>query len=193
MDRLRASLGVGGDKAKSTAPPASDASLSSVSQREVADSTVVDGSPRGAATASAAAKVSFSLLLATCGRWLWLELLEDGLVRREQLQLIHAMSQAIDGPDVKLTHRQFDWPIASHPHLPKDLGAARQSVAGQAMRLVKDAGAEGLIVLGSESAQYLAEGPLQQRAQIPATLEMLRDPSLKKLAWQVLKPLKATP
>lgn len=131
---------------------------------------------------------TFQLLLATAGRWLWVEALPDGLVRREQLQLIQAMARALDGPAVKVAHRQFDWPMADHPHLPRDLESARQSVHGQIQRLAREANATGLVVLGGEAQRYLTELPGLLSLNIPATVAMLDDPGCKRQAWQILKP-----
>ena len=50
-----------------------------------------------------------SLLLVTSGDVLWIEELEDQLLRQEQLQLITAMARAIRGASVRCAH-QFDWP-----------------------------------------------------------------------------------
>ena len=51
-----------------------------------------------------------SLLLVTSGDVLWIEVLEDQLLRQEQLQLIAAMARAIRGASVRCAHQQFDWP-----------------------------------------------------------------------------------
>ena len=50
------------------------------------------------------------LLLVTSGDVLWVEVLEDLLLRQEQLQLVAAMARAIRGMSVRCEHQQFDWP-----------------------------------------------------------------------------------
>jgi len=136
---------------------------------------------------------SFSLLMATAGRWLWLEALEDALIRKEQLQLIQAMARALDGHSVALNHRQFDWPMSNHPHLPKDIESARQSVAGQVQRLAQESKAVGVVVLGADTAEYLTAVSGLERLELPSSIAMLREPALKAQAWEAMKPWVAVP
>ena len=62
--------------------------------------------------------VAFHLLLVSAGEWLWVESLEDGLLHKEQLALVHNMAIAVSDASADLVHRQFVWPMADHPHLP---------------------------------------------------------------------------
>ena len=132
--------------------------------------------------------VSFSLLMVTAGRWLWLETIEDGLIRQEQLQLIQAMARALDGPSVNVSRRQLDWPLSKHPHLPQDIEAARQTVAGQVQRLAQEAKIAGVMVLGSATFPYLNAVAGLELVELPSTLAMLREPELKAQAWAVMRP-----
>lgn len=140
------------------------------------------------ASVSAEDTPQFHLLIATAGRWLWVEALDDGLLRREQLQLVQAMARALAGPTATLSHRQFDWPLADHPHLPRDSGAARQSVAGQLQRLAQEHDARGLIILGDRARGLLLAPAGMTVVESPSTAEMLAMPTTKRDAWQALKP-----
>ena len=152
----------------------------------VSEKTTVDSS--SASVQASAPSVTFQLLIASTGRWLWAEVLSDGLIRQEQLQLIQAMGRVLDGPKVAIKHLQFDWPMASHPQLPKDINAAKQSVAGQLQRLAKDASASGLIILGDEAMPFISEAINLTRLEVPSTVAMLQEPQRKRDAWAVIKP-----
>jgi len=142
----------------------------------------------GASLQASAPSVTFQLLIASTGRWLWVEVLSDGLIRQEQLQLIQAMGRILDGPKVAIKHLQFDWPMASHPQLPRDINAAKQSVAGQLQRLAKDASASGLIILGDDAMPFISEAINLTRLEVPSTVTMLQEPQRKRDAWAVIKP-----
>lgn len=133
--------------------------------------------------------MAFQLLIAAAGGWLWVEHLPDQLLRREQLQLIQGMARALSDASAKVQHRLFDWPLANHPHLPRDLGAAQQSVAGQLQRWLQDSQAKGVMVLGDTSQQYVTLPAGLLTVSLPTTSAMLMDPAHKRAAWQQLKPL----
>lgn len=132
--------------------------------------------------------VAFQLLIVSAGPWLWLEQLDDALIRREQLQLVQGMARAITEGDLAPTHLQFDWPLASHAHLPRDANAARESVAGQLRRLARERQAKGIVLMGAACKEWVAVPPALLCLEIPATLGMLTTPTLKRDAWRVLRP-----
>ena len=133
-------------------------------------------------------EVSFTLLIAAAGRWLWVERLATGLIRQDQLQLIQAMGRVIEGAKTGIRHVQFDWPLVDHSQLPKDLNSARQSVAGQLQRLAREATAVGIVIMGEQTSELISEAINLTRIMIPATVDMLETPALKGKAWQVLRP-----
>ena len=135
-----------------------------------------------------AAAVAFQLLIAAAGKWLWIEQLEDGLLRRDQLQLIEAMARAMTPEDTTLTHFVFEWPLVQHAHLARDADSARDSVAGQLRRLAREQGVQGLILMGEACNEWAVVPPALTGLAIPATLAMLTTPALKRDAWAVLKP-----
>ena len=130
-----------------------------------------------------------SLLFVITEDVLWVEQLDDYLLRTEQLQLIAAMARAIRGPTVNCEHQQFDWPPTGGLKLSQedDLG---QLLSGFLQRLVKDHQSQVLILLGS--ADVLPSLPMTVH-RIPSSLTMLQEPSTKRDAWSVLKSLAETP
>ncbi len=127
-----------------------------------------------------------SLLMAITGDVLWIETLEDQLLRREQLQLIGAMARAIRGPDVRTVHQQFEWPPRTGPALSPHLGSLTGMLAGFLQRLITDHDAHIIIQLGQVASLPVLQAPVYE---LPSSLEMLREGSHKQSAWAVLKPL----
>lgn len=160
------------------------------SQRVPAATSTSDARHRATAVGGAEVEpaISFQLLIAATGRWLWVERLIGGLIRKDQLQLIHAMGRVLDGQQISIRHVQFDWPLVDHPQLPRDMNAARQSVAGQLQRLAREASASGIVILGENTGELISEAINLTRIGIPATIDMLQDPMLKRDAWQIIRP-----
>ena len=128
-----------------------------------------------------------SLLLVTSDDVLWIEVLEDQLLRQEQLQLIAAMARAIRGASVRCAHQQFDWPSAAGSAVAA-AGGMEGMLSGFLHRLTTDHATRHIVQLGA--CEVLPASDLFMH-QIPSSLEMLREGSLKQSAWCVLKPLRA--
>ena len=128
-----------------------------------------------------------SLLLVTSGDVLWVEALEDQLLRQEQLQLIAAMARAIRGASVRCAHQQFDWPPAAGSAIAASEGMEGM-LSGFLQRLTGDHTTRHIVQLGACEVLPASDLPTHQ---IPSSLEMLREGSLKQSAWSVLKPLRA--
>lgn len=128
-----------------------------------------------------------SLLLVTSGDVLWAEVLEDQLLRKEQLQLIAAMARAIRGPSVRCAHQQFDWPPAEGSAIVAS-GSMQDVLSGFLHRLTGDHATRHIVQLGPCEVLPGWELPIHQ---VPSSLEMLRDGSLKQSAWSVLKQLRS--
>ena len=149
-------------------------------------------SPQGTSTQTSpenqrsASEAPLSLLMAITGDVLWIETLEDQLLRREQLQLIGAMARAIRGPDVRTVHQQFDWPPRSGPALSAHSGGLTGILTGFLQRLITDHDARIIIQLGQVAALPALQAPVYE---LPSTLAMLREGACKRSAWAVLKPL----
>ena len=144
---------------------------------------------RAAESSSGSESVSFSMLLASAGSFLWLAQLGDGLIRQDQLALINAMARAISTPTTKLMQQQFDWPVAGNSALAGDAESAKQALHGLIQRMAREVDAKRVILMGD--CHYLPDRIVQSGVRIPSTLAMLSEPALKRGAWEALKPLKS--
>ena len=133
--------------------------------------------------------VSFSMLLASAGPFLWLEELSDRLIRQDQLALINAMARAISPSATQLMQQQFDWPVAGNSALSGDAESAKQALHGLIQRMAREVDAKRVILMGD--CGYLPERIIQSAVQIPSSFKMLSEPALKREAWEALKPLKS--
>ena len=155
---------------------------------EAADDVSVDSSEPPADTKSGVKPATpLSLLLVTSGDVLWVEVLEDRLLRQEQLQLIAAMARAIRGASVRCAHQQFDWPPAAGSAIAAS-GGLEGMLSGFLQRLTGDHATRHIVQLGACEVLPASDLPIYQ---VPSSLEMLRGGSLKQSAWSVLKPLRA--
>ena len=145
--------------------------------------------PVSQSRASGSESVSFSMLLASAGPFLWLEELGDGLIRQDQLGLINAMARAISTPTTKLMQQQFDWPVAGNSALSGDAESAKQALHGLIQRMAREVDAKRVILVGD--CHYLPDRIVQSGVRIPSTMAMLSEPALKRVAWEALKPLKS--
>ena len=144
---------------------------------------------RAPESSSGLESVSFSMLLASAGPFLWLEELGDSLIRQDQLALINAMARAISTPTTKLMQQQFDWPVAGNSALSGDADSAKQALHGLIQRMAREVDAKRVILMGD--CHYLPDRIVQSGVRIPSTLAMLSEPALKRVAWEALKPLKS--
>ena len=128
-----------------------------------------------------------SLVMVTSGDVLWVEVLEDQLLRQEQLQLIAAMARAVRGASVHCEHQQFDWPPAGQSALAAAQGGLRDMLSGFLQRLTIDHKTQLVICMGRCESLPDAGLPMHH---IPSSLDMLRDGRLKQMAWLTLKPLR---
>lgn len=149
----------------------------------------VTSAPVVPSKAPASEAVSFSMLLASAGPFLWLEELADGLIRQDQLALINAMARAISPSATQLMQQQFDWPVAGNSALSGDSESAKQALHGLIQRMAREVDAKRVILMGD--CRYLPERIIQSAVQIPSSLKMLSEPALKREAWEALKPLKS--
>ena len=144
---------------------------------------------RAPESSSGSESISFSMLLASAGSFLWLEELSDGLIRQDQLALINAMACAISTPTTTLMQQQFDWPVAGNSALSGDAESAKQALHGLIQRMAREVDAKRVILMGD--CHYLPDRIVQSGVRIPSTLAMLSEPALKRVAWEALKPLKS--
>ena len=131
--------------------------------------------------------VRFSMLLASAGPFLWIEQLSDGLIRQDQLALINAMARAIS-PQASIRQQQFDWPMRGGSAVASDAESAKQALQGLIQRMAREVNAKRVVVMGA--CPFLSDRIAQSAVVIPSTLAMLSNASLKREAWQALKPLR---
>lgn len=147
---------------------------------------------QGSAAASASAD-RFSLAAIVAGGFLWIEELQDMPLARDQTRLVMAMARALGesgssgdepGPDIT----QFNWPIHNNAQLDQGEEAARAALVGFISRKLNQHRCQGLIVLGKACADRIPveELPPLASGTLPATIDMLRKPHLKKEAWGAL-------
>lgn len=129
-----------------------------------------------------------SLLIVVTRDVLWIEQLDDYLLRKEQLHLVAAMARAIRGPTVNCEHQQFDWPPAGG-FKPSQKDGLADMLSGFLQRLIADHQSQMIIQLGS--VEVLPSLPLAWH-HIPSSLTMLQEPSTKREAWEILKSLVAS-
>ncbi len=127
-----------------------------------------------------------SLVMVISGDVLWLEVLEDQLLRQEQLQLIAAMARAVRGASVRCEHQLFDWPPAGQSALAAGQGGVTDMLSGFLKRLTTDHHTQLVICMGPCESLPNTGLPVHH---IPSSMNMLRDSMLKHTAWATLKPL----
>ena len=130
---------------------------------------------------------SLSLLMVVSDDLLWVEELEDQLLRQEQLRLIAAMARAICGVEVGCTHQQFDWPPTGQASPAGPQHNLREMLSGYLHRLTSDHAIGHIIHLGPCAVLPELEMPV---TQMPSSLDLLRDAAKKPQAWEALKPLR---
>ncbi len=170
-------------------PQAESPKVSAPQMSQASGASSASTAPLRQSKASASESVSFSMLLASAGPFLWLEELADGLIRQDQLALINAMAQAISPTSAQLMQQQFDWPVAGNSALSGDADSAKQALHGLIQRMAREVDAKRVILMGD--CHYLPDRIVQSGVQIPSTLAMLSEPALKSEAWKALKPLKS--
>lgn len=127
------------------------------------------------------------MLMVTSQDILWVEVLEDQLLRTEQLQLIAAMARAVRGAAVRCAHQQFNWPPAGESAI-KVAGGFEDMLSGFLQRLIRDHGIQHVVQLGECEALPNTDLLIHRTH---SSLDMLRDGSLKQAAWSILKQLRA--
>ena len=166
-----------GDRAGSVAPEQAPTPEKVVSAIELGPKTGV----------ALEATMPLSILMVVSGDLLWIEQLEDQLLRQEQLRLIAAMARAIRGADIRCTHQQFDWPPAGQVATAGVQHDLREMLMGYLHRLTSDHAISHAIHLGPCDVLPDSGVPI---TRMPSSLDLLRDATQKPVAWEALKPLR---
>ena len=174
--------------ADETASTEEAGAISRAPAEETGDAAAGRSEPHADAKSGVTSDTPLSLLLVTSEDVLWVEVLEEQLLRQEQLQLIAAMARAIRGASARCAHQQFDWPPAAGSAVAAAEGMEGM-LSGFLHRLTSDHATRHIVQLGA--CEVLPPSNLLMH-QIPSSLEMLREGSLKQSAWSILKPLRAS-
>ena len=177
-DQLHALLREGTDSATGTSSVVRAAQSADSSEQSV-----------GALDDASAIATPVSLVMVTSMDILWVEVLEDQLLRKEQLRLIAAMARAVRSSNVRCAHQQFDWPPAHQSALSNAKGGMPDMLMGLIQRLTRDCATQQIVLMGP--CDFLPDTGLPL-LKIPSSLSMLRDGSLKQQAWDILKPIRAS-
>ena len=173
--------------ADETASTEDAGAISRAPAEETGNAAAGRSEPPAKAESGVTSGTRLSLLLVTSDDVLWVEVLEDQLLRQEQLQLIAAMARAIRGASIRCAHQQVDWPPAAGSAIAAS-GGLEGMLSGFLQRLTGDHATRHIVQLGACEVLPVSDLPIHQ---VPSSLEMLREGSLKQSAWSVLKPLRA--
>ena len=183
-EQIRALLRGGADKKGTEEKDPTPADVSAqVSESDTARDTEVPHDMKSGVFSDA----PVVMLMVTSQDILWVEVLEDQLLRTEQLQLIAAMARAIRGNTVRCAHQQFNWPPVGES-AKNVAGGFGDMLSGFLQRLVRDHAIQHVVQLGECEALPNTDVQIHR---IHSSLEMLRDGSLKQPAWSVLKQLRS--
>ena len=144
---------------------------------------------RPAAEIKAVPELVFSITAFTTGNWLWLEELpQQQALLRDQVQLVQGMARALGWGNHKADISQFKWPIHNNSQLDLGEDAARASLGGFVRRKLEQSESHGIVLLGASCQRWLPVDDIEAKELVTtvSTAEMLRDPLLKKRAWQDL-------
>jgi hypothetical protein len=186
----------------STPAPASLVSAVAAVKVKAQSAAAGEASPRHGpdrSTREVASPDRFSLAAIVAGDFLWLEELDGIPLAREQVQLVAAMARAAAGSPSEACQSpevaQFNWPIHNNAQLDQSREAAQAALAGFIQRKIEQHRCRAVVFLGEACATRVPDDNLLAlpRCQLPATLDMLRDPRLKKRAWIGLQGLIESP
>lgn len=163
------------------------ASFTSSEQAPTSDQVISEATREPTTNSISETTMPLSLLMVVSDDLLWIEQLEDRLLRQEQLKLIAAMARAIRGAEVRCTHQQFDWPPTGQGSTGSARHDLREMLSGYLHRLTSDHAIGHTIHLGLCAVLPESVVPF---IQIPSTLDLLRDATQKPRAWEALKPLR---
>ena len=162
-------------------------SVTASEQAPASDQALSDGAPEPTTNSAPETTTSLSLLMVVSDDLLWIEQLEDQLLRQEQLRLIAAMARAIRGAEVRCTHQQFDWPPTGQDSPAGPQHNLKEMLSGYVHRLTSDHAIGHIIQLGPCAVLPESEMPVTQS---PSSLDLLRDAAKKPIAWEAIKPLR---
>jgi len=134
----------------------------------------------------------FTLGVVFAGGWLWLDDLAGASLGSEYQHLFNGLLFALGRKEQALSSYQFNWPVHQSQQLDLGAEAAREAVAGFIGRLLASSPCEGLVLMGASTSARVdaAQLGLKKTIHTVSAQQMLAEPSLKKIAWQDLQPLR---
>ncbi|MEE4279576.1 MAG: hypothetical protein V2I82_14000 [Halieaceae bacterium] len=181
-------------KASPARPPDAAASVAGREVRASRGRTdTLPPSASGGATDGAAVAVSerFTLAVVAVAGRLWVEDLAEGVLAREQLELIRAMGAALLHPTLLESApavTQFDWPLHGNRQLDLGEAEAAATLTSFLSRQLDALELSEVIVLGEAAARRLRSIRLAAaRRELPSTRELLAEPLRKREAWSLLR------
>lgn len=130
----------------------------------------------------------FTVAAVTLGACLWLEELPDGVLGRDQVQLMRAICQAFAWPVEPLTINQFAWPMHRNPQFDQGAEAAMAALSAFVGRQMEAGRSARLILLGSSAQDRLGDVACDAPVfRTESTRDMLANPLLKRDAWRDLR------
>lgn len=135
------------------------------------------------------APAPFTLAAVALGGRLWLEELPDGVLGRDQVQLMRAICHALGWPLEPLTINQFTWPMHRNPQFDQSAEAATAALSAFVGRQMEAGQCSQLMLLGSAARDRLGDmAPGIPVLCTHSTRDMLGNPLLKRDAWRDLRP-----
>ncbi len=135
----------------------------------------------------------FSVLSCRVGNWLWLDEIPRGREQsREYLQLLQSICAALGLPTEQPHLERFDWPIADTRQMGNSEAAARDGFSGFLRGRLERNPVQGVVLLGVVDASWLDRSSLGDLKVVETVCawQMLREPQLKRQAWNDLKSLR---
>ena len=160
------------------------ASVTASEQALASDQVVSSDAPEPTTNSFPETTTSLSLLMVVSDDVLWVEQLEDQLLRQEQLRLIAAMARAIRGVEVRCTHQRFDWPPA---------GQVSPTGTQHNLREMPQVTRTDSPPTTPSATSFIWPCAVLPESEMPVTqspssLDLLRDAAKKPIAWKAIKP-----
>jgi hypothetical protein len=171
------------------------ASLGAEPDRQGESLASTDSEP-AVSTSDTAEMPVFSLAAVGLGGWYWLDEIPPGRdLGPEYLQLLQAIAVALGMEVGQPVFELFNWPLHTSTQLDRDDEAARGGLGGFLASRFERYKPTGVILLG-EMEQGWFDRELLAPHRIVATVsawKMLRQPALKRQAWNDLQVLRELP
>ena len=137
--------------------------------------------------------LAFSVAATLVGGWYWLDEIPAGRsAGQDHLHLLQAICLALGLPADSPVQEHFNWPLGTGGQLEQGVDEARAAFSGFVNGRLERMKPARILVLGEWDAQWFKPDLLPEGAEkiTVSAWEMLRQPQLKRQAWNELKMLK---